>query len=314
MAASTVRPSVTPLVSWDKTQQQAKPAAKKSNPLLMVIAIAVVLLLASGLFRMLHKPNKGQWVEVVAARGDIPAGCTLGITNVTFTSVPKQFCSSDMIVSLNNATGRVTRSFIPAGEPIKNFMVFQGHESLSGNLETHERAITLKLDDDALVDHAIMPDDRVDILVVSTKNDKKYTKTICQAVRVLMTSSRDELIRHHGSNNNKITLALTPDMAEIVNEAAETGKIRLALRSRLSRIEQKLAGVGPDQLFPAAALESPSTAGANNTIAEISQPQLPPPPGLSPVELQPAAPPNPIQWMVEVISGNHKDTYAVPQQ
>jgi Flp pilus assembly protein CpaB len=311
MAVSTARPSVTPLVSWDKAQQQTKPAPKKSSPMLTAVVVAIIVLAIVGLWRAFNKPAAGQSVQVMSARNDIPVGSRLGITNITFLDVPKQYLSSDMIVSLNDATGRVARTFIPAGEPIKDYMLFRGSGGLSSNIDIHERAITLQLDDDALVDHAIMPEDRVDILVVSSKKDKKFTKTVCQAVRVLMTSPKEQMNSRRGASGNKITLAVPPDLAEIVNEATEVGKIRLTLRSRLSRIEQKLTGAKPEDLIPASAsLDDPIFEPIATT--HVSSQLIPaPPPALT---MPPAPAPDPVQWMVEVISGNHRENYAVPEK
>ena len=314
--AATTRATMTPLVSWDKAQQQLKPVPKKNNSLLTVAVVAIVLLAVTGLWRTMNRPSPRQFIQVMAAQRDITAGSRLGITNIRFLDVPKQFASQDMIYSLNDATGHVARTFIPAGEPIKNYMLFPGHEGVSVELQSNERAITLQLDDDALVDHSIMPDDRVDLLVVSNKDNKKFTKTICQAVRVLMAVSKEQLMaRRGGTAGNKITLAVSPDLTETITEAAETGKIRLVLRNRVSRSEKNLAGVGPEALLPAIANNQNSSNG-NAAPADLdnqnSQMIPPPPPGAS-LDATASAP-GPLQWMVEVISGSHKENYAVPEK
>jgi len=305
MVASTARPPVSQVISWDKAQQQLRPAAKKNNPTMLIATMAMILLAATGLWRAMHHAPARQMIQVMSAQRDIPAGTRIGITSVRFLDVPRQYTASDMITSLNDVSGRVTRTFIPAGEPIQSFMLFPGHDGLSVALETHERAITLSLDDDALVDHSIGPDDRVDLLVVSSKNSKKYTKTICQAVRVLMAVPKEQLLAHRaGSATNKITLAVTPDLAEAITEAQDAGKIRLVLRNRVSRVEQSLAGANQEDLLPAAASDT------SPLIAD--QVMVPPPPVSAPPA--PDQHTGPLQWMVEVISGNHKENYAVPEK
>jgi len=313
-ATTAARSTPTSIISWEKAQQQLKTGNKKNSPLLTIAICALVLLGLAGMWRMAHQKPAMQFVEVVVAKRDIPAGVRLGFTKVSFLQVPKKYFTADMITSLNDASGRVTRTYIPAGEPIQAFMLFSGHNGLSASLETDQRAMTLQLDDDALVDHSIQPDARVDLLVVSSSNSKKYTKTICQDVPVLMTSPKEQVLAR-GSNvpTNKITLAVTPYQTEMITEGIETGKIRLVLRSRLSRMEQQLAGASPDDVLPAAAKTpdpAPMPTAKLETKAQLL-PLPPPPPTMDADNEPPAAP---LQWMVEVFMGSKKETYGVPQK
>jgi Flp pilus assembly protein CpaB len=301
--------NVASILAWDKTQAPTKVAPQKRNPLLPVAAVAIVLLAASGMWRIFHHPANTETVKVIVAGKDLPAGLRLGFTNLRFLDVPRQFVTSDMVTSLNDLSGRLTRGFIPVGEPVKLAMLLPKQEGLSFNLENHERAITLELDDGALVGHSILPDDRVDVLVVTSKDSKKYTKTICQNVRVLMSTSREQtLARHSNTNaNSEITLAVTPDSGEAVTEAMEVGKIRLLLRNRLSRVQAHLTGSTLADLLPASAtnviLPNPPTL-----------PDLPPPKPVAQPPQQDLQPANPLQWMVEVFTGNHKESYGVPER
>ncbi len=306
MAVSTAsRPTGAPVVSWEKVQQRLRPSSsRKNNPLLIVAIIAMVLLALTGLWRATHQAASGQMVKAMAARKDIPAGARLSFAMISFLDVPKQFATSDMATSLNDVSGRIARTYIPAGEPIRSYMIFSGKDGLSVNLDTRERAITLQLDDDALVDHSIMPDDRVDLLVVSNKEGKKYTKTICQDLRVLMAAPKEQTFsRGAGTSTNKVTLAVSPSTAEAITEAVETGKIRLILRNRLNIADESLAGSKPADLLP---LGIEKTAAPQPATASL----LPPPPAVAPDIAQSS----PLQWMVEVISGNQKETYGVPEK
>jgi Flp pilus assembly protein CpaB len=312
-ATTAARSTPTSLISWEKAQQQLKTGNKKTNPLLTIGIGALVLLGLAGMWRMAHQKPAMKFVEVVVAKRDIPAGVRLGFTKVSFLQVPKQYITADMITSLNDVSGRITRTYVPAGEPIQAFMLFSGHNGLSASLETDQRAMTLQLDDDALVDHSIQPDDRVDLLVVSSCHSKKYTKTICQDVPVLMTSPREQALAH-GLNvpTNKITLAVMPYQSELITEGIETGKIRLVLRSRLSRVEQNLKGASPDDVLPAAA-KTPDTAPMPTAKLETKAQLLPlPPPPTMDVNNEPPA--GPLQWMVEVFMGSKKETYGVPEK
>jgi pilus assembly protein CpaB len=193
--------------------------------------------------------------------------------------------------------------------------LFTAANSFSGNIEPSERAITLKLDDDALVDHEIYPGDSVDVLVTSTSKDShKYTKTVGQDLRVLLCVTKEASeSRTLTTSFNKITLAATPSQAELLAEAQETGKIKLTLRNKLARVPQSLAGVGEDDLLPASA-KGPQVAKAPASLASLppyanAAALAPPPPPMAQV----AAPPEqPLQWIVEMFSGSQRDQYAVP--
>jgi Flp pilus assembly protein CpaB len=315
MAASTA-PSATPTMSsWDKVPT-LKPSRKKSNPLFVIALVAVVVLGASGFWRATHTAPAMPMVKVVSAIKDIPAGTRLGFLAVRYLDVPKKFATTDMITSLNDINGHVTRTFLQGGEPIQAFMLFPGHDGLSMNLDTHERAITLQLNDDTTVDHSIQPDDVVDILAVSNKDGKKYTKTICQAARVVMAAPKEQLLsRTSGTVNNMVTLAVAPEMAETITEAMETGKIRLLLRNRLSRVQHHLAGVKPEDLLPTSAQRDDKLIAAPLAMA------VPPPPVKADFQAPTFVEPpdtayrnaEPLGWIVEMFKGGHKESLSVPE-
>jgi len=315
MAASTAS-NVAPVLAWDKNQAQAnKPLRKKSNPLMVVAVLAIVLLGVSGIWRAMHQAPPGQFIKVITAGLDLPPGSRLGFMKVKFLDIPKPLVTKNMVLNLNDVDDRVVRTFVAAGEPILNSDLLPGHEGLSVSLENDERAITLQLPDDALVDHAILPDDRVDVLAVTTKDGNHYTKTICQDARVLMSAPKEQMLARHlgGSANNKITMAVSPQLAEFVTEAAETGKIRLVLRNRLGRSSQHLLGAEPNDLLPAKALATAGLNPANLSVHSIVLPAPPPMPMPTPSAAAPlAAVTGPVQWLVEVFSGSHKETYGVP--
>jgi pilus assembly protein CpaB len=318
MAATSAPNTTAALSSWDRLPSLKAPR-KKGNPLIVIALVGVVLLGASGFWRATHTAPAMPMVQVVAAARDIPAGSRLGFMAVKYLEVPRKFATADMITSLNDINGRVARTYLQANEPISTPMLFSGRDGLSMNLETHERAITLQLNDDTTVDHSIQPDDIVDILAVSpAKDGKKYTKTICQAARVIIAVPKEQLLsRSSGSANNMITLAVTPDMAETITEATETGKIRLLLRNRLSRVQNHLSGIKPEDILPLSAQkeEKPATA---MTFAQALLPPPPPKPVSEPEAFQSnfETPQNiqPLGWLVEMFKGSTKESVSVPEQ
>jgi len=281
--------------------------------------VLMVVLVGVGIAKMMiNRPVVKDTLTVVGAGVDLPAGSRISFGNLHYVEIPKRYATPEMLSSSELAVGKVTKYFIPMGEPISSDELFAQKNSLSSNLETHEVALSLKLDDEAMVDHNIACGDSVDVLATMTKEGKRFTKTVCQDVRVLLANSKAAVESRNlkNSDQSRLTLAVTPQQAELITEAAESGKIRLNLRSKLSRRVSHLAGVAEEDLLPASAL----------TAKKLEAPKppsfatgfLPAPPPLPNVALEPVptpppvAAPAPLEWVVEVFSGNHKENYSVP--
>ncbi|MBS1996863.1 MAG: Flp pilus assembly protein CpaB [Cyanobacteria bacterium SZAS LIN-2] len=316
-------PTLSPSVDWDKQARNLKPNKKATNPLFLVLAVVLLVLLGSAVYRATNSAPAEVMIPVVTSVRDVPPGAKLGLMNLKLLKVPKRLVTPDMVTSLSYAAGSTARSYIAPGEPIDQRQLFAHDTSLASTLETHERAITLQMPEDSLIDHCINPDDRVDVICISNNKDgKKFTRTIAVDARVLMCVQKEQLLarRVGNSNSNMITLAVTPDLAEAISEAAEVGKIRLVLRNRLTRIEPRLKGVGPDDLLPASAFAVEKSVQAAAPSAEL--PAIPAPPlvinpidaassAADAVRAMPAPTPGPVEWVVEMFSGSHKESYAV---
>jgi Flp pilus assembly protein CpaB len=313
---SLAAPTLAPSVDWDKKVTNMKGHKKPANPLFLVLGLILLVLVGSAVFRASHEAPTEKFVQVVTTTRDTPAGTKLGLMNLHFLPVPKRYVTADMVTSLSYAAGSVARTYIAPGEPINHNQLFAKDSSLAMTLETHERAITLQMTDDALIDHCLNPDDRVDVLCISSNKDgKKFTRTIATDARVLMCVQKNQLLarRLGNSSANMVTLAVTPDLAEAVSEAVEVGKIRLVLRNRLTRIQPTLKGAGPDDLLPASAWtqeKDVAPAKVEPQESHVADAKMPPPPPIEPA----AVPEGPVQWIVEMFSGSHKEIHAVPEE
>lgn len=318
---SMITPGATVAPKREKAPLPLKSSRPNSSPWRVVAVVVILLLCLSGLWRATHNTVRRPMAKVVTVARDLPPGVRVSFPMLRFMDIPKKLVTQEMVTSLDDIVDHETRTFIPAGEPIRSAMFFHGHAGIPSNLAPNERSITLQLNDDAMVDHCLRPDDRVDVLVTSSKENKKYTKTVCQSARVLICTPKEQLLARQMSSigSNKVTLAVTADMAEMLTEAAEVGKIRLVLRSSASAASTAFAadGADPDDLLPASARVTQSQQEAEGAAAAQHQ-LLPPPPtaNTSSVlqESEPVPPPGPLQWMVEIISGSHKETVSVPQE
>lgn len=315
----------------------AKSVSPKSfNLVPILIALVVILLLVAAARTFAPHAPVAKTVQIVGAGQDIFPGTRISFQDLHYVIVPDSYYSEDMFTKTNMLVGRVANTYIGKGEPIVSANLFAGKDGIAQRIENHERAITLKLDDYALVDHSINSGDKVDVIVTSTLDGKKYSKTVCQSVPVLFSYPREALhsTSLRGQESSRITLAVTSQQAELLALAEESGKIKLVLRNRLSSELPHLIGYGESDLLPSKALEAKehlklAAEGRGLSIPHngVNSNLMPPPPLSSGLLDIPAPsvsiPPSidaalaPIgktaRWVVEVFSGSKRDLYEIPQ-
>ncbi len=315
----------------------AKSVSPKSfNLVPILIALVVILLLVAAARTFAPHAPVAKTVQIVGAGQDIFPGTRISFQDLHYVIVPDSYYSEDMFTKTNMLVGRVANTYIGKGEPIVSANLFAGKDGIAQRIENHERAITLKLDDYALVDHSINSGDKVDVIVTSTLDGKKYSKTVCQSVPVLFSYPREALhsTSLRGQESSRITLAVTSQQAELLALAEESGKIKLVLRNRLSSELPHLIGYGESDLLPSKALQAKEhlklaaeSRGLSVPAAGINSNMMPPPPlssGLLDIPSPSVSIPPSIdaalapigktaRWVVEVFSGSKRDLYEIPQ-
>lgn len=286
----------------------------------IVLLIALIALVVLGGLRIAGSGAKHpaqNTVKVVAAGEDLPPGCKLGFTNLHYIQLPEGYMGDDMYTSYRQLVGSTTSNFVRKGEPITARALLPLKHALAESLGAEFRAVTLKLDPDALVDNAIEPGDRVDVLVTVVKDSKRFTRTVCQNLEVLLSTPREMLLadRFRGGDSGKITLSASPDDSERLTEALESGRLRLILRNRANSRLSGVAGATESDVLPAAALKSEAVSPPPAPISwrESLPATLAPPPVPAPLaETPPTGSPDAVRWVVEVISGSKKESCEVP--
>lgn len=319
-----VSPERTIKANQDRTKSNSSANGKKrSNSTNKIVGALIAILLFVSVAKMFTAKPKAPskpTVRVVAAAKNILPGVRVGFSDVRYLTMPQDYANEAMFTKKNDVVGRISTMFIPAKNPIQTSFLHGHNKTLSNSLENHERAVTVKLSEEALVDHQLFPGDRVDILCTSQKDGDKYTKTICKNIKVLMSSTRD-MLQTAGANSraqNRITLAVLPNEAELLSHAEQVGKVKLIMRNRLATNTPTVHGVGQDDLLPESALTKASSSGFNlGSIPapppepEAIMPDLPPePPSLQNTITEPLK--SAAGWVVEVFSGSNKNTYEFP--
>jgi Flp pilus assembly protein CpaB len=305
--------SEVPILNKDASYTGAlgKPKQKNNNAVVL-LSVLLVLLVVAGAVRLFGAAQKTDHSKVVVmgAAKDLPPGFKIGYQDLHAVSLPAEFITDDMEADISKLVGRTTRSFIRMAEPVHSGDLLPQRKDLSEILGNNERALSLKLNSESLVDHSIQPGDRVDVIATTAgPQGKKYTKTICQNVLVLMSVPKEMLGTDVARNEeqDKITLALTPEYAEQVSHAADVSKIRIVLRNKGYRTVRELPGADERDLLPHNALRvEPPVLTVPPPGVELPPPPMPPVPAIDAPTL-----PAPVQWVVDVFLGAKKEANAV---
>lgn len=289
---------------------------KSQSKTLTFVLIAVIALLGVvGSARIFMKPPAPKTITVVAAAQDIPPGCRISFSNLHYIQIPSKYSTTAMYSSYEGLIGHYSRSFIPAREPITKSAMLPGTLGMAEQIGAQQRALTLKLSSESMVDYAIHPGDRVDVLATTLKDGKKYTRTICQNLLVLLATPKEFMLsdRSKQQDQDKITLAASPADAEKLTQAGESSKLKLTLRSSFntSLAETPLSGTDDRDLLPHFALVEKAPAAP--VVTALAAPPAPPmafpptPPMSMPMPSVEEAISRPFQWVVQVFKGSNKE-------
>lgn len=149
--------------------------------------------------------------------------------------------------------GLIAVTELPAGQPVRPEQVRKRSAQLGMAYALNEglRAMAVSLDVVGTVADFIKPMDHVDILMVYRENGHVVTRTLVQDVVVLAVGqtvtppapAQEEGTQEGGGAKTEqprraqtpVTLALTPQQAQLVLAADEAGDLRLTLRARNDR-------------------------------------------------------------------------------
>ena len=187
------------------------------------------------------EPAKVKTAKVLVAKVSIPARTVIKGEWLEFKEIPVDALPADSTNSAKEVLGKVTRSEILSGEPVRKGRLLADQEKLGLPLliPSGYRGITVAVDEVIGVAGFVKPGDLVDVLVTLNEGviskEHKVTMTLLQGVQVLAIAqdldppSNNEQAKK-GKLSSSVTLAVNPLQAEKLVFAGENGKIRLSLR------------------------------------------------------------------------------------
>jgi pilus assembly protein CpaB len=199
--------------------------------------------------------------QLLAATMPLPAGTLLRAQDVTWQ--PTTEIEPDQIERPNatalegkpelddetrgSVYGAVLRHALAVGEPIRRGAIVKpgDRDFLQVVLTPGARAIAIPVSTGGASTGLLSPGDRVDVILTQNfKNDssndelrhtpltrRSVGETVVENLRVLAIDAPDTKPAAAGSFGRTVTLEVTPDDAELINVAAELGKLSVTLRS-----------------------------------------------------------------------------------
>jgi pilus assembly protein CpaB len=215
-----------------------------------VIAAGAAALLARGLLgggtekaKAYVPPPRVVTSEVLVAASDIPAGSQLTATSVRWQEWPKSSVDSSFVTRETGGDvdhfvqGTVVRTALVAGQPVTSTEVVHADSAgfLAAMVDQGMRAISIGITTESDAGGFILPNDRVDVLLVGqvSEQPRRFRAfTILRDVRVLAVDQT-----YHQDKDQKTVLAktatleLAPAQAELIETAQAMGTITLSLRA-----------------------------------------------------------------------------------
>lgn len=234
----------------------------------ILLAVGMGLVAVLLLFVYIRSKEKeifgGSYVEVLVISQDVSRETPITEKLLSIKKFPAAFVHPNTIYPQNKEIilGQPARYNLQKGQPLLWSDIGKGEGGLSSMLNPGERALTLSVDEISGIAGALKPNDRVDILGIFEIGGKSITKILMQNVTILMVGSN----LSHGENKedaetnlaksllqgpySSITVAVTPEEAEILTFAQERGKLILALRGQTDlNVNEDLPEISMDSIL-----------------------------------------------------------------
>jgi pilus assembly protein CpaB len=281
-------------------------------------ALLVAALATFGVWRFLAANSAGKVVTrpVVVANRDIPEGSSVDREALTLASWPALSVPAGAYSAIDSVVGRVTRVNVFNGEA-----VVPGRLAPSGTgpglelkIPPGQRAMAVRINDVAGISGLIEPNSRVDVLVTLTEapTGKQVAKVFMENMRVLSVGT--EIQRDASGKPNTattVTLGVTPEEAERLAVAMNSGSIQLVLRGYGDPDSVRTKGATSGDVL--SQLRGGRTVEVDPPAKPVKRP-APRPATSAPVIVKRAAPPAPPPLPDSAVVNVYRAGKATPQK
>jgi pilus assembly protein CpaB len=209
-------------------------------------------------------PEQVHYARVVVASRDIPQWRKVDTSYLKTVEWPQETVAPGMFSEISQVVGKVAIAPIYAGEApnAHRLLDAEGGSAFSLTIPENKRALTVRVNDVSGVAGFVQPGNRVDVLATTGKlhdatsqgaASERSAKTIISNIKVLAIDQEAGNGKDKPEVVRSVTLEMTPQEAESVFRAEESGVIRLALRNPSAETQsvEPEAGLPPALAQPA---------------------------------------------------------------
>lgn len=208
---------------------------------------------------------KAESSDVVVAAVDIPPGWTIKTEHLAKRQMPADYVPSEVYRTADEVVGRVAAERVLAGEFIRDERLAdpEAGVGLPAIIPRGMRALQVPVKDGAAVSGFLNPGNFVDLITVCANAEPPEVRTLLQSVTVLAVDDRMTDLayvaptttgrKRGGRVRASVTMALTPQQAELVKYAFGQCRITLALRNDIdvTNVESNVPSSPPPAAGPA---------------------------------------------------------------
>lgn len=176
--------------------------------------------------------RRSKIVKVISAKHYLSAYSRIKAGDLEWRDIPAEYIVKGYVTQSADAIGQLSLVAFNADEPLTYNKISAGNASLANSIPEGMRAISIPVDKVSGIGGMIRPGDLVDVLYLEDpKKSGTSAAILFQAVKVLAAGDYFSEHQEKTDPNGTVTLALSPDDAQIAVLAFNHGILQLSLRS-----------------------------------------------------------------------------------
>lgn len=267
--------------------------------MLMVLSMGFGLVAAIGISQVLGQksanaePEKAMGPVIVAAV-DLDPNTRLTEENVKIENWPLNIIPDDAATSLEDVEDMVNRNRLGKGMPINLSVIVNEKSVASLSIPSDMKVVAIKVPSDDLFGGLLSPGDKVDVIGLFTKRDKKNanrinqtSKTFLRGLQVFSINNSMKSVETRedsptaGTNSAVVGVLATEEQAEAIYYVLKTAQIKLTLRGEEATNDDDIESL--DQIMGWDLIDEDEEDAQSNenivTVAEsdvLNEEQIPP--------------------------------------